>query len=170
MNLNLGHEVTEILVRRRVYHLLHHVVAVLVLDHGAEGGVLLTHLGNQSAPLVTARIAHALLHHVTGELVLGEHEDPALDLGDDPRLVGGDAVVEDVLYHVVAVLVQQEVIGAGQQLGQQAISLGGAAVLQQSLHYPAAVWVTRELHILQTQRSVGSSHIFTIGQCWPYYI
>ena len=165
MNLNLGHEVTEVLVRCGVNHFLHHVVAVLVLDHGAEGGVLLAHLGYQSAPLLTARIAHALLHHVAGELVLREHHDPALDLGDDPGLVGGDAVVEDVLYHVVAVLVQQEVVGVGQQLGQEAgVSLGGAAVLQQSLHYPAAVRVTRELHILQTQASVTWSHNFTIGQ------
>ena len=155
MDLNLGHEVTQVLVRRSVDHLLDHVVAVLVLDHGAKEGVLLTHLSYQSTPLLTASITHTLLHHVTGELVLGEHQDPALDLGDDPGLVGGDAVVEDVLYHVVAVLVQQQVIGVGQQLGQEAwVSLGGAAVLQQSLHYPAAVRVTRELHILQTQASV----------------
>ena len=151
MDLNLGHEVTEVLVRSGVNHFLHHVVAVLVLDHGAEGGVLLAHLSYQSAPLLTARIAHAFLHHVAGELVLGEHHDPAFDLGDDPGLVGGDAVVEDVLYHVVAVLVQQEVVSVGQEVGQEAVSLGGAAVLQQSLHYPAAVRVTRELHILQTQ-------------------
>ena len=142
MDLNLGHEVTKVFVRGSVDHLLHHVVAVLVLDHGSEEGVLLAHLSYQSAPLLTACIAHTLLHHVTCELVLGEHQDPALDLGDDPGLVGGDAVVEDVLYHVVAVLVQQEVVSPGQQLGQRALSLGGAAVLEQSLHYPAAVRVT----------------------------
>ena len=130
MDLNLGHEFTEICVRGGVYHLLHHVVAVLVPDHGAEGGVLLTHLGYQSAPLLTARVTHALLHHVACKLVLGEHEDPALYPGDDPGLVGGDSVVEDVLYHIVAVLVQQELVSAGQELEEEALSLGGAAVLQ----------------------------------------
>ena len=117
MDLNLGHEVTEVFVRRRVNHLLDHVVAVLVLDHGAKEGVLLTHLRYQSTPLLTASITHTLLHHVAGELVLGEHQDPALDLGDDPGLVGGYSMVQDVLYHVVAVLVQQKMVSPGQELG-----------------------------------------------------
>ena len=64
MDLNLSHEVTEVLVRSGVDHLLHHVVAVLVLDHGSEEGVLLTHLSYQSAPLLTACIAHTLLNNV----------------------------------------------------------------------------------------------------------
>ena len=70
VQLDLAHEGGEVPVQRRVDHLLHHVVAVLVPDHGPEVRVLRAHLRYQPAALLARGAAHALLHHVAGELVL----------------------------------------------------------------------------------------------------
>ena len=75
MDLNLGHEVTEVLVRGGVDHLLHHVVGVLVLHHGVQGRawavrVGRAHLLDQEGSLGPVGVLDASLHHVTGDLVL----------------------------------------------------------------------------------------------------
>ena len=114
--LDLTHQEAQVLVGRGLDHLLDHVVAVLVLDHGAQRGLVLTYLGYQPTSLLTAGVTDALLHHVTGELVLGQHHHSPLQAGHYLGLVGRLPVLQDVLDDVVAVLVEDQLIRAHQQL------------------------------------------------------
>lgn len=58
-------------------------------------------LVDESPPLGVRRPDDALLDDVARELLLREREDLAVDLGDDERLVGGLALLDDPLDDVL---------------------------------------------------------------------
>ena len=162
VSLDLPHQNRQVRLARRLDHLLHHVVPVLVLDHRAQRGLVRTYLRYEASPLITRRVGDALLHHIAGELVLGQHQHPPLQPAHDLGLVGRLPVVEDVLDDVVAVLVQDQLLRVDEQLGQQDLGLILAAVLQQSLDNSTPVGMARNVESLELCIPLSASFYKTI--------
>lgn len=137
--------------------LLHHVVAVLVLHHLLQWGLvaavgvvaevgrgrhasrLAQELLHDGCTLPGLAVQQHLLDHVAGKLVLAQHDDVGEEAVIDLVALVRPALLHHVLDHVVAVLVLcqldsglQGVVWCEQAGGQQVVVLQGGAVAMHS--------------------------------------